>query len=171
MLKSFAIICFEFVCSILNSLPRFIFLSHFKKIPYKFLGAKFGARTHMYPGLWISPGSNLVIGDDVDLAKDVLISTKGGVSIGDRVLVGYGTKILSTNHKIPPVPNQIFGSGHNQSPVIIEQDVWIGANCIILPGVTIGTGSIIAAGSVVTKSVPEYTIYGGIPAKLIKVRK
>lgn len=171
MVKNILIIFFELVCYILNALPRFIFLSHFKKLPYRLLGAQFGARTHMYPGLWISPGTNLIIGEDVDLAKDVLLSTKGGLKIGDRVLIGYSTKILSTNHNIPPLPDKIFQSGHNIAPVVIEDDVWIGANCVILPGVNIGRGAVIAAGAVVTKSVPEYSIYGGVPAKLIKMRK
>nr|WP_277603488.1 acyltransferase [Acinetobacter dispersus] len=110
------------------------------------------------------------MGDDVDLATGVLITTDGGVSIGDRTLVGYGTKILSSNHNIPKLPNRIFDSGHTKAPVIIGKDAWLGANCIILPGVTIGDGAIVAAGSVVTKDVPTNVLVGGIPAKIIKER-
>lgn len=116
------------------------------------------------------PPSNLIVGDNVDFAKDVQITTGGSVEIGDRVLIGYGTKILSSNHNIPGDRQRIFEGGHTHLPVKIEKDVWIGANCIILPGVTIGEGSVIAAGAVVTKDIPNFTIAGGIPAKIIKER-
>lgn len=170
MLKNSLIITFEAICTLLNSLPRYFWLSAIKKLPYQLLGAKFGKRTTMYPGVWISPGINLVVGDDVDLARGVLISTKGGVTIGDRVLIGYDTKIISSNHVIPPGEERIFGSGHSYAPVSIEDDVWIGTNCVILPGVTIGEGAVIAAGSIVTKNVESFSIVGGTPAKTIKKR-
>src|SRR5690606_20750724 len=112
----------------------------------------------------------LRLGNHVDLAWGVLITSGGGVQIGDRTLVGYGTKILSTNHIIPNKPGKIFSAGHSKKEVIIGQDVWIGANCVIVAGVEIGNGAVIAAGSVVTKNVKEYTIVGGVPAKLIRER-
>jgi acetyltransferase-like isoleucine patch superfamily enzyme len=79
-------------------------------------------------------------------------------------------QILSQNHVIPEFNGRIFGSGHVKSKVRIEDDVWIGANSIILPGVTIGEGAVIAAGSIVTKDVLPFSIVGGVPAKLIKMR-
>jgi acetyltransferase-like isoleucine patch superfamily enzyme len=111
------------------------------------------------------------IGNHVDFAWGVLITTGGGIEIGDRVLIGYGTKILSTNHVIPTNREKIFYSGHDKKKVTIEKDVWIGANCTIVAGVTIGEGSVIAAGSVVTKDVLPFTIVGGVPAKIIKNRE
>lgn len=135
------------------------------------MGAKVGSGVVFYPGLWISPGKNLVLGDHVDLAKDVLITTTGGVSIGDRALIGYRTQILSSNHSIPAVGLPFPISGDLHSPVIIEKDVWIGANCIITPGVTIGEGAVVGGGSVVTKDVPKNAIVAGVPAKLIKMRE
>lgn len=113
----------------------------------------------------------ITLGDDVDLAWGVLITTSGGVVIGDRTLVGYGTKILSTNHLIPLDKGRIFGAGHELKRVLIDNDVWIGANCVILAGVHVGEGAVIAAGSVVTKNVPPFVIVGGVPAKIIKERK
>jgi acetyltransferase-like isoleucine patch superfamily enzyme len=134
-------------------------------------GAKLGKHIVYYPGVWISPPKGkLVIGDHVDLALDVLVTCCGGVHIGDRVLIGYRTQILSSNHMIPESRGQIFGSGHVKKSVHIDKDVWIGANCIILPGVSIGEGAIVAAGSVVTKDVPAFNIYAGVPAKKIKQR-
>lgn len=133
--------------------------------------AKIGKRVVYYPGVWIFSGRNLSVGDDVDFAKGVLVTTDGGVEIGHRVLIGYHTQILSSNHQIPQQPSRIFEAGHIKKSVCIEDDVWIGANCIILPGVNIGRGAVIAAGSVVTKAVLPYSIVGGVPAKLIKFRE
>lgn len=133
-------------------------------------GAKVGKRVTYYQRLWIAPVKNLIVGDDVDFALGVTVTTTGGVTIGDRTMIGYYTQILSRNHRVPPNRGKIFGSGHNDSPIVIGNDVWIGANCIILSGVTVGEGSVIAAGSVVTKSVAPFTIVGGNPARLIKER-
>ncbi len=117
------------------------------------------------------PPKNLIVGDQVDFAKDVQITTGGKIIIGDRVLIGYGTKILSSNHKIPSDRQKIFYAGHKHEQVTIERDVWIGANSIILPGVQIGEGAVIAAGSIVTKNVKPFTIVAGVPAKQIKERE
>ncbi|MBL7249468.1 acyltransferase [Alcanivorax marinus] len=133
-------------------------------------GAEIGRRPVFYPGIWIFTGRNLKVGDDVDFATGTLITTDGGVSIGDRVLIGYGSKILSSNHVIPHGRSPIFYAGHEKKPVSIGDDVWIGANCIVLPGVTIGEGAVLAAGSVVTKDVPPYAIVGGVPSKVIRIR-
>ncbi len=124
-----------------------------------------------YPNIKFSPGTNMKIGNHVDFAWGVLLTTGGGIEIGDRVLIGYGTKILSTNHVIPANREKIFYSGHDKKKVTIEKDVWIGANCIILPGVKIGEGAVVAAGSVVTKDVEPFIIVGGVPAKKIKSRE
>lgn len=168
---------YDFVClieyfsSLIFLLPR-LRLFNFIKATYLsiFFKAKIGNRVVFYPGIWIFSGRNLVLGDDVDLAKGALLTTDGGLIIGDRVLVGYNTHILTSNHHIPMLPDKIFYSGHIKKTVNIKNDVWIGANCTILPGITIGEGAIIAAGSVVTKDVPENVYVAGVPAKRIKKR-
>jgi len=155
----------------LFSLPRYRSLNFVKSNFLKLFGAKIGKKVVYYPGVWVSPPSNIVIGNDVDLALNVLITTSGGVYIGDRTLIGYGTKILSSNHVIPDRDNRIFYAGHENKKVIIENDVWIGANCLILPGVIIGEGAVVAAGSVVTKNVKKFSVVAGVPAKVIKERE
>lgn len=170
LLKSALIIAFETVCRAVFALPRFHFLGFFKALLLRLAGARIGKRVTFYPGVWVMTGRNLVVGDDVDLALDVLITTDGGVTIGNRVLIGYRTMILSRNHTIPKDRGPIFAAGHSSKPVHIDDDSWIGGNCIILPGVTIGKGCVIGAGSVVTKSIPDYTIAVGNPARPIRTR-
>lgn len=152
------------------ALPRYKFLAVLKAGLLRAMGAKIGKRVVFYPGVWIAPGRNLVLGDDVDLALDVLITTSGGVEIGDRTLIGYRAQILSANHIIPHKPERIFESGHEKASVSIGRDVWIGGNSMVMPGVKIGDGAVVAGGSVVTRDVPEFTIVGGVPAKIIKER-
>ncbi len=96
----------------------------------------------------------------------------GGVEMGNNIMVAPNCVITGGAHgtKIGDGP-MIFQKCPPQKKVIIEDDVWISANSVILPGVTIGTGAIIAAGSVVTKNVPSYAIVGGNIAKIIKYRK
>lgn len=161
----------EYFSWLVLKLPRLRLFNWMKKSYLSLcFGARIGKRVVFYPGIWIFPGRNLVLGDDVDIAFGVLITTGGGVQIGERTLIGYGTKILSSNHNIPNSRASIFASGHQNKPVHIERDVWIGANCIVLPGVTIGEGAVVAAGSVVTRDISEFSIVGGVPAKLIRYR-
>jgi len=170
-IKSFVVISYEAVMNLLFKLPRYRLFIFFKIMLLRIMGAKIGKGVVIYPGVWIAPGRNLILGNHVDLAKDVLITTSGGVVIGDRTLIGYRTQIISSNHTIPAlgVPFPISGDKHEK--IIIGEDVWIGANCIITAGVKIGKGAVIAGGSVVTKDVPENAIFGGVPAKLIKQRE
>lgn len=170
-IKSFLVISFETVMNVLFALPRyrpFIFL---KKLLLLVMGAKIGKGVVIYPGVWIAPGRNLIVKDHVDIAKDVLITTSGGVEIGERTLIGYRTQIISSDHTIPSIGEPFPISGDNHKKITIGKDVWIGGNCLITAGVTIGDGAVVAGGSVVTKDVPENAIVGGVPAKIIRMRE
>jgi len=171
IVKPILVVSYEAIMVLIFSLPRYATICRLKAIVLRLVGAKIGKRVIIYPGVWIAPGRNLIVGDDVDLAKDVLITTTGGVNIGDRTLIGYRTQILSSNHEIPPkgLPFPISGNVH--MPISIANDVWIGAGCIITAGVSIGEGSVVAAGSVVTKNVPPNSIVAGVPAKHIRYRE
>jgi acetyltransferase-like isoleucine patch superfamily enzyme len=170
-LKSMVVISYELIMQAIFSLPRFRVFNVVKTLFLRMVGANVGDRVVFYPRIWIAPGRNLSLGSDVDLALDVLISTAGGVEIGDRTLVGYRTQIISANHKIGPLTQSILGSGHERKKVTIGRDCWIGGNCMILPGVTIGDGAVVAAGSVVTKDIPTGTIAAGVPARIIRERR
>jgi len=170
-IKAFVVISYEAVMNALFRLPRYRLFIFFKITLLRIMGAKVGKGVVIYPGVWVAPGRNLILGNQVDLAKDVLITTSGGVEIGDRTLIGYRTQIISSNHTIPPLGEPFPISGDKHEKIVIGEDVWIGANCIITAGVTIGKGAVVAGGSVVTKDVPENAIFGGVPAKLIKLRE
>jgi len=169
-LKHIVVIWFEFLMRATFALPRFHTTGYLKASVLRLCGAKIGRRVIFYPGVWIMSGRKLVLGDDVDLALEVLITTGGGVEIGDRTLIGYKTMIISSNHRIPCGRAPIFRAGHVSKPVKIGSDVWIGGMCVILPGVTIGDGAVIGGGSVVTKDIPEYTVAVGNPARVIRSR-
>ena len=114
---------------------------------------------------------NLTLGDGVCINDDVWINAVGGVTIGNNVLIGPKVVIHSANHKFsnPEIP--ITEQGHTLKPVIIEDDVWVGASTVILAGVTIGEGAVVGAGSVVTKNVEAYTVVAGNPAHIIGRRQ
>lgn len=169
-MKYFLVVTFETLSWIIFRLPRYRALNTLKTLYLRAMGARIGRRVVYYPGVSVLTGRKLVLGNDVDLATGVLITTDGGVTIGDRTLVGYGTQILSRNHRVPPLPESIFFSGHEARPVEIGADVWIGAGCIILPGARIGDHAVVAAGSVVIKNVPPGAIVGGVPSTIIKMR-
>ncbi len=170
MFHRFLVVSYESIMQLLFILPRYPLLNWVKGRFLSLNGAKLGKRIVFYPNVWIAPGKNLVIDDDVDVALGVVITTAGGVRIGARTLIGYHTQILSTNHNIPGDKGRIFGAGHSKQQVTIGEDVWIGSCCTILPGTSIGDGAVIAAGSVVTKDVAPYSIMAGVPAKLVRER-
>lgn len=160
------IIVIETMMQLTMSLPRFRFLNPPKIFVLRLMGATVGRRCTFYSGVWIMPGRGLRLGDDVDLAKDVMITTAGGVRVGDRSLIGYGTRIFSSNHRV--TDKGVFGQGHEHSPVNIGSDVWVGAGAIILPGVSIGNRAVVAAGAVVTRDVAEGSKVAGVPARQVE---
>lgn len=114
------------------------------------------------------PGAELVIGDDVGMSGAILYAWKK-ISIGDRVLIGADAAIYDSDfHPLDPVKRSQFDlESIGKAPVVIESDVWIGARAIVLKGVTVGRGSVVGAGAIVTADVPPGSIVAGIPAKVV----
>jgi acetyltransferase-like isoleucine patch superfamily enzyme len=142
-----------------------------KETLLRWSGMRIGRNVQIWQGVRILPLRNISFGNDVAIGFDVLLRPEGGLSIGNRVLIGHGSKIITANHVIPDGKKSIYGAGHIQERVIIADDVWVAANTVILPGVTLGEGCVVAAGAVVTHDVPPYAIVGGVPAQLIRMRE
>lgn len=123
-----------------------------------------------FKGLW-----NLSIGDYTSIPKgSVFYCTEAPLTIGSKVVFAPRPTIITGDHRIDVIGKYIVDSHEklpgNDAPIVIEDDVWTGANITILKGVTIGRGSVIAAGAVVVRSCPPYSIIGGVPATVLKYR-
>ncbi|MDQ0230951.1 sugar O-acetyltransferase [Metabacillus malikii] len=118
----------------------------------------------MFPPFYTDCGKNINVGKNVFINSGCRFQDQGGITIGDGVLIGHNVVLATLNHDIDPKKR---GTMH-PAPITIGNDVWIGANATVVPGVNIGDGAIIAAGAVVTEDVPPNVIVGGVPAKMLK---
>ena len=109
---------------------------------------------------------DVVIGDNTRIG--IHCTVIGPVTIGSHVNLAQGITVTALNHNFSDPSLRIDEQGVSTKAVVIGDDVWIGANAVILPGVTIGSHVVVAAGAVVTKDVPANTLVGGVPAKVIK---
>lgn len=139
-------------------------LDEIKKFLSKIIGSNIDPTTAIFPPFQINYGKNTKIGKNVFINFDCTFLDLGGITIEDNVMIAPKVSILSEGHPIAANERQTLTTGK----IHIKQNVWIGANATILQGVTIGENSVVAAGAVVSKDVPDNTIVGGIPAKIIK---
>lgn len=121
--------------------------------------------SRIYAGFHIREPHKVTIEDGVSIGPHVLLDGRSGLTICKSAVIGYGAIIWTLNHDY----NDISFKGKG-APVVIGPYSWICSNSIILPGVTIGEGAVVASGAIVTKDVPPYTVVGGMPAKVIKTR-
>lgn len=118
----------------------------------------------MFPPFYSDFGKNISLGKNVFINSGCCFQDQGGITIGDGALIGHHVVLATINHDLDPMHR----ATNHPSPIVIGDNVWIGAHATILPGVTIGDGAIIAAGAVVTKDVAANTVVGGVPAKPLK---
>jgi galactoside O-acetyltransferase len=113
-------------------------------------------------------GGSISIGSRTALNSGVFVDAEDGgtITIGSDCGIGPGTVIRAANHRFGKAGIPISMQGHRPGRIVIEDDVWIGANCTILPDVRIGTGAVVGAGSVVTRDVPPHTVATGVPARV-----
>ena len=121
-------------------------------------------------GVYTELGEGLSIGDNVGISPNAFLSVRGELSIGSDTIIGPGVSIITENHNFDRLDIPVRLQGANRKGIRIGRNVWIGANVTILDGVTIGDNAILAAGCVVTRDVAGNGIYGGVPAKLIRMR-
>lgn len=125
-----------------------------------------GERVYIQPPFNCDVGANISVGEDFLANYNVKILDVGEVRIGDYCMIGPNTVISTVNHPLSPRERRQKIS--ILKSVVIGNDVWIGANCTILPGVTIGSNVVIAAGAVVTKDLPSNCIAAGVPARVTR---
>ena len=130
----------------------------------RILGKPLEENTTVLPPLYIDYGKPVTIGKGCFIQQCCTFFGRGGITIGDDVFIGPKVNLITINHD-PDPENRSATYGR---PIVIEDKAWIGINSTILPGVRIGYGAIVGAGSVVTKDVPPMTVVAGNPAKFIK---
>lgn len=126
--------------------------------------------------MWIKDGATFWFPDRISIGKNtsvnefVFINGYGGVSIGQDVLIGHRTSIVADSHGFENPNIEIYKQPKSAKPINIGDDVFFGCNVTVLPGVNIGSGAVIGAGSVVTSNVPSMAIVAGNPARVIRMR-
>ncbi|PMO59268.1 hypothetical protein BCT07_09665 [Vibrio breoganii] len=120
----------------------------------------------------LSPGhGSISIGNNSAIGAFNYFDGNGGIEVGNDVRFGPHCAVYSANHTFADIDHTIASQPLDYAKVIIEDDVWVGSHSVILAGVRIGTGTVISAGSIVTKDVEPYCVVAGVPAKVIKRRK
>jgi len=136
----------------------------------KFIFKRIGKKVNIQKGVYFGKGDKVSIGNYSGIGENSRLGQADEIIIGDDVMIGQQLMIITQNHNFSNINQLIRLQGGVTKPVKIENNVWIGARVTILCGVTIGEGAIIAAGSVVVKNIPSFSIAGGVPAKVIKER-
>lgn len=128
------------------------------------IGMSIDESTTIFPPFYTNFGKFISIGRNVFINHACSFLDMGGITIEDEVLIGPKVNLITENHPLDPNDRKALLA----KPITIKRRAWIGANATILPGVTIGENSVVAAGAVVSKDVPDNTVVGGVPAKFIK---
>ncbi len=141
---------------------------------YRPLFGRYGRRFRFDPDGSYSY-ANIYVGDDVSLGwRPTLLASRSRITIGNKVMFGPHVTLIGGGHNTAEVGRFMYDVAEKRPGddlgVVIEDDVWVGARAVILRGVTVGRGAIVAAGAVVNRNVPPYSIVGGVPARLIKFR-
>ncbi len=142
-------------------------------------------RGRYYSRLLAMAGDELRVGHDVRIYRPEMVSLGSGcylgdgvqlypwnapITMGDNVLLAAGVRMITRKHGFAELERPMADQGYTNAPIVIEDDVWIGFQAVVLPGVTVGRGSIVGAGAIVTRDVAPRSIVGGVPARLIRLR-
>jgi acetyltransferase-like isoleucine patch superfamily enzyme len=136
-----------------------------KAIYRRLYGARIAKSVVLYGGAEIRAARKLSIGEDTTIGHCAVLDARGGLTIGKNVNFSTGVWIWTLQHD-PHDP----AFGLKMAPVVVKDYAWLSSRTVILPGVIIGEGAVVASGAVVTKDVPDYAIVGGVPAKVIGER-
>lgn len=128
------------------------------------IGTQVEESVTVFPPFYSDFGKNITLGKRVFINSGCRFQDQGGVIIGDDVLIGHNTVLATLNHDLDPARR----ADMHPAPIVIGNNVWIGSNATVLPGVTIGDNAVVAAASVVTKDVPENAVVVGSPARVVR---
>lgn len=159
----------QYLGALVRGFPGFVGIG-LRYLLYKVLFRRLGGFCFVYAGARIDHAYGISCGRAMSMNAGAFVSGRGGLTLGDGVLIGPNAVIATTEHRFHggrPISEQ----GHDLRPVTIGDDVWIGANAVILAGVTIATGTVVAAGAVVDRDTEPYTIVGGVPARRLAARE
>jgi acetyltransferase-like isoleucine patch superfamily enzyme len=136
----------------------------------KKLAKKAGSKIIISPGCMLYWLENCEFGENISINDFTYIDAVAGIKIGNDVRIAHNCSLITGQHRYDQPGKTINDSGYTKAPIVIEDDVWLATGVVVLQGVTIGKGSVVAASAVVNKDVKPYTIVGGVPAKFIKNR-
>ena len=137
---------------------------------YRFALKEMGENCNICDGVTIVRPENISLGDRVSIHEYCVIGGIGEINIGNNVAVAHSCSIISETHNFSETDILIKNQGITAQPIVIEDNVWLGCKITVLGNITIGSGTILGAGSVVTKSIPENVIAVGNPCEVIQVR-
>lgn len=155
-----------FIRKVFNRIAMYIMISLFKG---------HGKNILFFPTNSSFSYKTIVLGNDIFIGPGaMLLASESGIVFGNKIMLGPNVTMMGGDHNSSVIGKYMYDIHEklpeNDLPIIVEDDVWIGTGAIILKGVRIGEGAIVAAGALVTKDVPNYAIIGGVPAKIIKMR-
>lgn len=159
----------EDVGFLVRSLPGMLGFA-LRYLAYKLLFGKIASMPFIYPGVRFVFMKNIRLGRGVLINSFAYIYGRGGVEIGDKTLISPGCSIVAGDHDFKALLPIMDSPSKSDQKIIIGRDAWIGANCVVTGGVTIGDGAVIGAGAVVTRDVEPYSINVGVPARKIGIR-
>ena len=152
------------VMELTNKLSASHDLSEIQELFAQITGKPVNRTFALFPPFYTDFGKNIMVEDNVFINSGCHFQDQGGIIIGDGSFIGHNVVLATINHDLDPANNR----KNHYAPITIESHVWIGSNATILPGVTIGEWAVVAAGAVVIKDVPPYTVVGGVPARVLK---
>lgn len=170
ILRCLVLVLYYGFVSYLPNVQTFKAVKPIRAVFAKILLDKCGSNIWIDSRVFFGNGTHRIVGNNSGLGANAKIGRY--TTIGNDVMMGPNVTIITRNHRFDDINTPMRLQGFEEyKAVIIDDDVWIGAQVVILPGVHIERGSIIGAGSVVTKNVDAYSIVGGVPAKFIKYRE
>jgi maltose O-acetyltransferase len=167
MIRYFKALAYDFTIYLTNRVVCYIPSRRMRNIYYRcVVGIKMSASTTLLGGLWFDGFGSCTIGPNTVINPGCRIDNRGHIQIGENVSISQDVHLITADHDV----DDPFCSSRKR-PIVINHHVFIGSRATILPGVTLGEGSVVAACSCVTKDVPPFTVVAGVPARPIRMRK